>query len=1237
MYSPGSGTPLTKRCATCGRIYQYNETHSCPGGGGPRSDPFVSSNEQAADPEDPMIGAVLGDRYLMQTRLSRGGMGVVYKARHKLLETAVAVKILLEQKDQVAQLRFLQEAKLASKIRHPNTVFISDFGVLADGRSYLVMELLRGPTLSKVQRKGPMDPLRVCRIGAQIAVGVQAIHDLGIVHRDLKPDNVFLVEQDGTPDHVKIVDFGIAVRVEAPRTPLPEGISRPSISRPSMPATGNERFTMSGAVMGTPHYMSPEQIEGSDLDARSDQYALGCILYEMLTGTVPFDASSSHAILVKHMTMPVAPMRERLPTLRISRALETIINRLLAKEKKDRFASMREAAEALEREADVLAVQRGEKVVLPSNTVVAGRLRARSGLVVRGRRISLWLVLPIAGALLAAGGYLGVRRLVRPPPVTAQLPPIDVAAIKKGALTVVSSALADPQPALRGTAIAGLVQTHDAGLGALVRPLLRDADPDVRAQAAAALGRLGERAALRELAELTREAEPVQLRVAAAGALWQLGEASGETVLRGLLDGKDAVARQKAAFLLCESGEPQALALLRQIAEIPALSEDQVLTILGRLAQSGDAAAREKLLTRLRAPGRPVQLLVAAKLAQLGEAQGLERLRAMTTEAGPEQLLAARFLAPIEPAVSLPLLRRVARDTGATAPARLAALEGLSQSGEHEDLRIVQPLLASGTEVTLQRGAAFAALGILAREPAALSEQGLAWARLAAADQDWALRASAALVLGDSNAAQARKLLASLAHDPDARVRRNAMQALAQRTDRDALDALHAGVEDSDVKVRVEALRALIGVGQALKKLGSPELIREVSGWLTARLSSGTPPEQALAAAAMLMMGDAEQRARLRALLASTSAEARRIAAEFWDGDLDALASLLSDPVLSVRFMAARRLAEQGDKRGVSVLKEILEQGGGTARLAYALLLKLGEKPALPSDSDVLWSSGSVDQRLQALESVSGLPSAQQAALLNRAARDRDASVRMQAAEVAAKLGDTKLATSILRILGQDADAAVRARAGTLLSQLGGAQAPAPAAESKPAESAPPTVLPALPAATGTTEPAVPPPATPDKPQPTLAEQLAANGVQLLERKDFAHAQQLLERARKLCAKDKRSASCAELGLNLSFHLGRTYEAQGQLAEAMTEFERVVKASAGGRDKGRAAQLSTAQEAVLRLVPKLGVVVIKRRGASGCQQTSRWMPPGTHQIEVDGAQQEVNVQPTQTVQVGSCP
>ena len=159
-----------------------------------------------------MLGAVLAERYLIESRLSQGGMGVVYKAKHVHLDTAVAVKILLQPQDPIAQRRFLEEAKMASQVHHPNTVYIADFGLLADGRSYLVMELLSGPTLARAISEGPMEPLRACNIAQQIATGLQAVHDLGIVHRDLKPENIFLVEQTGQKDFVKIVDFGIALR-----------------------------------------------------------------------------------------------------------------------------------------------------------------------------------------------------------------------------------------------------------------------------------------------------------------------------------------------------------------------------------------------------------------------------------------------------------------------------------------------------------------------------------------------------------------------------------------------------------------------------------------------------------------------------------------------------------------------------------------------------------------------------------------------------------------------------------------------------------------------------------------------------------------------------------------------------------------------------------------------------------------------------------------------------------------
>ena len=132
-----------------------------------------------------LVGLVLGDRYEIKERLSAGGMGVVYKARHIVLESPVAVKVLLRPQDGTAQRRFLQEAKVASAIRHPNTVYISDFGVLADGRSYLVMEFLQGPTLAKVLRSGPLEPVRACRIALQIAQGLQAVHARGIVHREV--------------------------------------------------------------------------------------------------------------------------------------------------------------------------------------------------------------------------------------------------------------------------------------------------------------------------------------------------------------------------------------------------------------------------------------------------------------------------------------------------------------------------------------------------------------------------------------------------------------------------------------------------------------------------------------------------------------------------------------------------------------------------------------------------------------------------------------------------------------------------------------------------------------------------------------------------------------------------------------------------------------------------------------------------------------------------------------------
>ena len=249
-------------------------------------------------------------------------MGVVYQARHVTLRKPVAIKVLRKAQEESAWKRFIQEAQSAAMINHTNVVALTDFGLI-EGHPYLVMEFLDGETLTEAIASGPIPPLRVCRIGAQIAKGLQAVHDKGIVHRDLKPDNIFLLEREGKRDVVKIVDFGLA-KLDA-----------------------GQRLTQDGTVVGTAEYISPEQVTGRDTDARSDQYALGCILYEMLSGVVPFDHRRNVAkVLMGHITGRVVPLSERLPPGSIPPTLDALVLRLLAKFPDQRFASMAEVGAA---------------------------------------------------------------------------------------------------------------------------------------------------------------------------------------------------------------------------------------------------------------------------------------------------------------------------------------------------------------------------------------------------------------------------------------------------------------------------------------------------------------------------------------------------------------------------------------------------------------------------------------------------------------------------------------------------------------------------------------------------------------------------------------------------------------------------------------------------------------------------------------------------------------------------
>jgi serine/threonine-protein kinase len=258
-------------------------------------------------------------------KLGEGGMGSVYLAEHVVIEKKLVLKVLAlelsRRQDLVA--RFLQEARSASRIGHENVIDISDFGQSADGLVYIAMEYLEGKDLGEVVRaEGALAWARVRDILVQICRALRAAHDKGIVHRDMKPENIFLIQREGRPEFVKILDFGIAKVM---------GLD------PNGP-----RLTRTGMIFGTPEYMAPEQAEGKEADHRVDVYAVGCIAYHLITGSTPFVAENFMAMLTKHLMEDPVPPSVRRPDLEITPEMDALVLRALEKDRDKRFQNMGE-------------------------------------------------------------------------------------------------------------------------------------------------------------------------------------------------------------------------------------------------------------------------------------------------------------------------------------------------------------------------------------------------------------------------------------------------------------------------------------------------------------------------------------------------------------------------------------------------------------------------------------------------------------------------------------------------------------------------------------------------------------------------------------------------------------------------------------------------------------------------------------------------------------------------------
>jgi len=363
-----------------------------PPGGGPES----------------LIGSLLGERYQLLRLIGEGGMGAVYLATHVIIGKQIAVKVLSPDysRNPADVQRFLGEARAASLIRHDHVVDIADFGYTPQGQAYLVMEYLEGEDLAHtLQRDVRMPWFRVSNLIMQIGSALAAAHAKGIVHRDMKPENCFRVKREGDEDFVKVLDFGIAKIVD------------------DRFKKGEHSLTIEGGVIGTPEYIAPELCRGLKADTRVDIYALGIIMYRMLTGVLPFrtDTDNYMAVLSQHLTDPPRPLHEQAPDAQIPAKIEEIVMRALEKDPDRRYQTVEELIAAL-REAQLTLTGAS------STGLITGLSRLpRARTLKRSRGLPLGLLLTLAAGLVLGGAaiawaLLGGGHETPPAPVAVAQP-----------------------------------------------------------------------------------------------------------------------------------------------------------------------------------------------------------------------------------------------------------------------------------------------------------------------------------------------------------------------------------------------------------------------------------------------------------------------------------------------------------------------------------------------------------------------------------------------------------------------------------------------------------------------------------------------------------------------------------------------------------------------------------------------------------------------------------------------
>jgi serine/threonine-protein kinase len=379
--------------------------------------PVPAAGRGFGDDDDPLLGVVLADRVKIERPIARGGMGKVYYGEQVGMKRPCAIKILdprLAGGGDVEEFarRFLLEASTAAKLTHPNVVTIFDYGEMSGGMCFIAMEYLQGRSLSdELKKNGRLAPERAIHIAKQVSRALREAHTLGVVHRDMKPGNVFLVEKDDDEDFVKVLDFGL-VKETSP--------------------TEAQDHTQVGQIMGSPRYMAPEQVQGKAVDARTDIYSLGAMLFAMLAGKPPFDKNTDLSTMMAQVSDPPPPIASVAPDAQLPPGLEAVVMKCLAKNPDERFASMEELITALKLRPGVMstASDSGRHTQSPLLSPVLPTGDSGSGPLQRRRRSAAPMILVVAaivGVAVTAALYLRqdetVTTQAAPPPPVGPLPP----------------------------------------------------------------------------------------------------------------------------------------------------------------------------------------------------------------------------------------------------------------------------------------------------------------------------------------------------------------------------------------------------------------------------------------------------------------------------------------------------------------------------------------------------------------------------------------------------------------------------------------------------------------------------------------------------------------------------------------------------------------------------------------------------------------------------------------------